>query len=608
MTNNAWVEHVKRWASDRGLSYMCAVSMEDCRRSYHEQKLSNKSKEPRPKPPKPPKTPKPPKEPKPPKPPKTPKQKKLTKKEQLVEQMRLRQEATSNLYKQMAEKMNKKAQEEAKEDKENITMTMEDINYADKKKKGRPRVYATMDEAKRAKVRKTLEAFKKRKMAKELGRIEEKQTQEQKGMEAEDINRADKPLLPPHEAILKTLKKRGKTKIGKGILKDIKNVVSVAKKVRNVATGNIGFTSKTKSVINKHANSNITAIKLHRTPLGKTLMSVLNVASGNTLKDKIKNSPYDKLFHLFMCIETTSGSFSIEKNEVINANASCKLPPYTETRTITNVPDGLSVEKSLENTKAKLGDKFLSYEASNNNCQHFVTAFLEANNIGDSRDIAFVKQDTDSLFEGNPVFKKIVNSITNLGSTISNLTGSGVEKDEHKAFHTSSKVLNQLVSHITDMKEPVDKRDFKHAKMVIDEIQNIKSGKGFEDFIKSVGATAGKPYEISGINPFTAGYNLGHDVIAPELMKVLPPEKVKKSLGGKGLIEKKSSNSKYMANKWIEYVKEFSKKHNCSYREALRNPECKAGYKKGGGMPTNDESAMAVDYNSKNLAVHKQSL
>jgi hypothetical protein len=592
---NAWVEHVKRWASDRGLSYGCAVSMEDCKREYRENKLSNKSKEP-----------KPPREPKPkkvrePKPPKPPKQKKLTKKEQLVEQMRLRQEATSNLYKQMAEKINKKAQEEAKEDRENITMTMEDINRADTKKKGRPRVYATMDEAKKAKVRKTLEAFRKRKMAKELGRIEEKHLTERESMGAEDINRADKPLLPTHEAILKTLKKRGKTKIGKGILKEIKNVVSVA-------TGNIGFTAKTKSVIDKHANSNITAVKLHRTPLGKTLMSVLNVASGNTLKDKIKNSPYDKLFHLFMCIETTSGNFSIEKNEVINADASCKLPPYTETRTITNVPDGLSVAKSLENTKAKLGDKFLSYEASNNNCQHFVTAFLEANHIGDSSDIAFVKQDTDSLFEGNPVFKKIVNSITKLGSTISNLTGSGVEKSDHKAFHTSSKVLNHLVSHITDMKEPVDERDFKQAKLLIDEIKDIKSGGGFEDFIKSVGATAGKPYEISGINPFTAGYNLGHDVIAPELMKVLPPEKVKKSLGGRGLINKKSSNSKYMANKWIEYVKEFSKKHNCSYREALRNPECKAGYKKGGGVPTNEDSVIAVDYDSKNLGVHKKSL
>jgi hypothetical protein len=264
-----------------------------------------------------------------------------------------------------------------------------------------------------------------------------------------------------------------------------------------------------------------------------------------------------------MCIETTNGSFSIEKNEVINANASCKLPPYTETRTITNVPDGLSVEKSLENTKAKLGDKFLSYEASNNNCQHFVTAFLEANHIGDSNDIAFVKQDTDSLFEGNPVFKKIVNSVTNLGSTISNLTGSGMKK---------------------------------------------KRGKGFEDFIKSVGSTIAKPYEIAGVNPFDMGYNLGEKTIAPELMKVLPPEKVKKSLGGRGLIEKKTSNSKYMANKWIEHVKEFSKKHNCSYREALRNPECKAEYKKGGSIPTNEESVLAVDYNSKNLGAHKQSL
>ena len=33
-------------------------------------------------------------------------------------------------------------------------------------------------------------------------------------------------------------------------------------------------------------------------------------------------------------------------------------------------------------------------------------------------------------------------------------------------------------------------------------------------------------------------------------------------------------------NKWIMHVKDYAKKHNMSYRDALKNPACKASYKK----------------------------
>ena len=36
-----------------------------------------------------------------------------------------------------------------------------------------------------------------------------------------------------------------------------------------------------------------------------------------------------------------------------------------------------------------------------------------------------------------------------------------------------------------------------------------------------------------------------------------------------------------MANKWIEFVKEFSKREGKSYTDSLKDPKCKAEYKKG---------------------------
>ena len=43
-----------------------------------------------------------------------------------------------------------------------------------------------------------------------------------------------------------------------------------------------------------------------------------------------------------------------------------------------------------------------------------------------------------------------------------------------------------------------------------------KKGEGFLDFVRDIGHNAGKSFPV---NPFDLGYQLGHDVIAPELKK-----------------------------------------------------------------------------------------
>lgn len=46
--------------------------------------------------------------------------------------------------------------------------------------------------------------------------------------------------------------------------------------------------------------------------------------------------------------------------------------------------------------------------------------------------------------------------------------------------------------------------------------------------VKKMGTKIAKPYEAIGVNPFSLGYDLGHDVIAPELQKAMDKK-------GKGL-------------------------------------------------------------------------
>jgi len=35
-----------------------------------------------------------------------------------------------------------------------------------------------------------------------------------------------------------------------------------------------------------------------------------------------------------------------------------------------------------------------------------------------------------------------------------------------------------------------------------------------------------------------------------------------------------------MANAWIQHLKDWSAKHNMSYKQAMKDPACKAAYKK----------------------------
>ena len=70
-----------------------------------------------------------------------------------------------------------------------------------------------------------------------------------------------------------------------------------------------------------------------------------------------------------------------------------------------------------------MGDEtFFTYNAVSNNCQDFLLAFLQSNNLGNNENYTFVKQDTESLFKRLPVLQKIAKSTTDLGATIGDQT------------------------------------------------------------------------------------------------------------------------------------------------------------------------------------------
>jgi hypothetical protein len=63
-----------------------------------------------------------------------------------------------------------------------------------------------------------------------------------------------------------------------------------------------------------------------------------------------------------------------------------------------------------------------------NNCQYFINLVLKSNGLNTDELESFVIQDTRHLFDNNPRFRKIVNSITDVGA----IATTNVEKNSLK--------------------------------------------------------------------------------------------------------------------------------------------------------------------------------
>lgn len=324
---------------------------------------------------------------------------------------------------------------------ENIVMKIKEKGV-----RGRPKKYQTAEEARKAKIANTIAGAKRRKSDRE-------------GMKAEDTGAG----------------------LFSGITSVVKKVGNLANKVKETATavvsGRNDYPPKVRQAISKYGNKIITGVNLHRTPLGTPLMTALQIASGNTFSQKLENTPYDKLFHLFMCIDFAGETMILEKNEVINTAPNCKLPKGTESKIITSsdIPAGLTLNDALEKTRERMGGNYFTYSAKDNNCQDFIVSFLTANNIGSETDKSWVKQETKVLFEGNDRLRKIANTLTDIGARVDVLKqGVGIKNSVNSIkgmpnawiTHTKEFAKKNNMKYNDALKDPANKASYKKGGMV----------------------------------------------------------------------------------------------------------------------------------------------
>jgi len=263
---------------------------------------------------------------------------------------------------------------------------------------------------------------------------------------------------------------------------------SIGKYVDVVLNGRNDYPPKVRDILSKYGNQILSSATIVRAPVPSVLTSALNAVSLGAFGNNLQNSPYDKLFHLRLDFTTNAGTkLMVEKNEVINMEVNPSSPKDEERKSVPSIPVNLSVNQMMENTKKMMGSKFFAYSARDNNCQDFIIALLNSNNMGNQEDRTFVKQNTKELFNNLTTLRKISNTVTNLGAKVNEITmGAGINYDKmnwgsltrqfnhYRRKHPNIKSLEEYSKYILDHPKEFHKKTHHRASFYIDVIKKKK--------------------------------------------------------------------------------------------------------------------------------------
>ena len=219
-----------------------------------------------------------------------------------------------------------------------------------------------------------------------------------------------------------------------------KTVNQTTKKVKEIGTklinGRNDLSPSVKKLLSQYGDVPIVKVVIGRHALASPLVSAINAVSGFQFKKNIEDSPYDKLYHLFLKITLLGNTnFNLEKTEVISLTMNPSPDSTDEFMNVDNVQDkNLTLNKILQNCKENMGTNFYTYASASNNCHDFCLACLESNFMGSPSVVDFVKQNTLELFENTGVLKSVANGLTDFAGRLDVLKQGG------NLQHTGSKI------------------------------------------------------------------------------------------------------------------------------------------------------------------------
>ena len=222
--------------------------------------------------------------------------------------------------------------------------------------------------------------------------------------------------------------KKGYNKV-KDTFKPVQKIEDTITKPFDYRTRLTNESRKTLEEVGDKVINNITII---RTPVNKTLVSILDTLSFGYFKQLMENHGFDKFFHLALVLSIDGRYVILEKLAEVNISFNYKksYTELSEATTVENYQGGLTLNQMVNKTREFMGDKlFFDYDAFTNNCQNFIMSVLTANGLDNQRNKEFVFQDIKEIY--NELEKKasylspFAKMTTRLGAWWNKLTGAG---------------------------------------------------------------------------------------------------------------------------------------------------------------------------------------
>jgi hypothetical protein len=335
-----------------------------------------------------------------------------------------------------------------------------------------------------------------------------------------------------------------------GAVNDVKHKVDY---VNSIIHGRKDYSPSMKKILTEYGDLEIRSITVNRNPIQSALINLIDFVSRGSFKERLKNTPYDKLYHLRLEIGTDKGVISLEKTEVPTMGKNPHREKGSEQIAVP-INKSITVRQLVDTARHTMGEDFFKYSAKDCNCQDFSLRVLKANNLGNGEIYDFIKQKTDVLFD--PTLRKIANTATELAGRFDVIRQGGATQEEHYQTHNPYESMkhgaltNQLNTYNRKHKTQLDLYDF--SKLVEKE-----------------------PEKFNKITLKRARFYLNF---------ILHGEKPIRQ--GGGLISLHNVLKKRM-NPWIHFVKSYCEKHNCKYSDAIKSHSVKEAYhnsKRGGDL------------------------
>jgi len=173
---------------------------------------------------------------------------------------------------------------------------------------------------------------------------------------------------------------------------------------------------KVRKILQQIGNEPITSLKLIREPLSTATRVALSAVTFGQLKDKMKETNIDKLFHLSLYI---NDKYRLDKRAVIELVREKVNVEKMERLDIPLNGKEITINEMMENTRKQMGKSYAPYDGENNNCSVFVSNVLSSNGLLTDDAIDFLSQKTPELFSKFPSLSRyLIKFTTDLGAIL----------------------------------------------------------------------------------------------------------------------------------------------------------------------------------------------